>query len=132
MNEDRDLRRAFDDIRGLEEQAPPFGKVWLAARERLEIQAAGTPRRWLLRAAVALSAAALVVVVLVSAPGLREPAPPFESDKALSEQAQALSDWQAPLDFLLDSPESEMFEPEIWPQVEDASDLTALTTKELL
>lgn len=108
MTGDRDLRRAFEDLRELEEQAPPFGKVWLAARERHE---ARPPGHRLLRTAVALSAAALLVVVLVSAPGLREPAPPLEAE----ELAQALSEWEAPLDFLLDSPESEMFSPEIWP-----------------
>jgi hypothetical protein len=129
MSEDRDFRALFEDLRGeVEEQAPPFGKVWLAARQRLEHHAAGGSRRWLLPTAVALSAAVVLVVVLVSAPGLREPTPPFE----IEAQALAISEWEAPLDFLLEAPESEMFSPEIWPSAEGPSNLPTLTDKEIL
>ena len=75
MSDSKDLRRVFESLRELEEQAPPFGKVWLAALERQRAHESGAPRRWLLRTAVALSAAGLLVVVLVSAPVSRGPAP---------------------------------------------------------
>lgn len=128
MSDDREIRRAFENLRDLEASAPPFRRVWLAARERQEARASGAPRRWLLRTAVALSAVVILVVVLVPASDPREPAPPFE----IEEQVQALSEWGAPLDFLLESPESAMFAPEIWPANPDVSGLNDPSLKELL
>lgn len=89
--------------RGSAAGAPPFSRVWRAAVER---QRQRRFRRRLLLASASLSAVVLLVVLLVLAPDSRGPAPRF-SDAASSEAVElalSLSDWRAPLDFLLEPP----------------------------
>lgn len=82
-------------------EAPPFARVWGQAKERLETR---RRRRWVLRAAVTLPAATLLVALLVVAPGSREPLP----EASAEELARQLSSWRAPLDFLLEPPGGEL------------------------
>lgn len=96
----RDLEALIRDARDRNAEAPPFSRVWRAALERRDRRRS---RRRLALSAAALSAAVFLVVLLVPAPEGRGPAPELSTPDA-SELARALSEWQAPLDFLLEPP----------------------------
>lgn len=83
-------------LRDHDADPPPFDRVWRAALARRD---ARRPRRRLAHAATALAAVAALVFVLMPAP---EPADEL-APEAL-ELARSLSEWQAPLDFLLEPP----------------------------
>ncbi len=100
MNRD-DLDGFLRALGDREPDAPPFGRVWGAARERRE---ARRSRRRLARAAVAVAAVAALVFVLMPAPE-----PPGELAPEALELARSLSEWQAPLDFLLEPPGGGLF-----------------------
>ncbi len=84
-------------------EAPPFSRVWRAAEQRRRRRRTG---RRLLLSAAALPVAIFLVVVLVPVLSPREPAPEsFDlSNPELVELARSLSEWTAPLDFLLEPP----------------------------
>ena len=92
------LSDAMRAVRESAPQAPPFARVWRAAHERQQQRRARRPRV----AGGVLLAAALVGLLLWSAPGGREPVPELSAEAY--ELAHALSTWEAPLDFLLEAP----------------------------
>lgn len=103
MSPDRsELEPLLRELRAQGTAAPPFARVWRGAQARLE---ARRSRRWVVRAAVTLPAATLLVALLVLAPGSREPVP----EASAEELARRLSSWQTPLDFLLEPPGGDLF-----------------------
>jgi hypothetical protein len=93
-DEDRELRRRFAAQRREElETAPPFRRVWAAARAK-------RPPRPRVRLAVAAAVALTFVALLWLRPDTG-PAP--ESGTSLS-----IAQWRSPTDFLLATPGSEL------------------------
>lgn len=96
---DPELARQLRELRAADEaSAPEFGRVWGAARAR-----ARAPRAWRPYWAGALGATAAVGL---AAALLLRPAPSPDFGE-LELVAQNLGEWQAPLDFLLETPGSE-------------------------
>lgn len=97
------LRRARDR----HTEAPPFRTLWNRA---LELRRERRRRRLVVSAATAVSAAALLVVALLGWPRPdRVPEPAAAFDPEVAELARSLSDWRAPLDFLLEPPGGHLF-----------------------
>lgn len=99
MHDSHELTSAMRSAHENAPQAPPFAEVWRAARERQEARRARRPR---VVASVLLTATALVALLLVPALIREEPVAELSSHEY--ELAHALSNWEAPLDFLLEAP----------------------------
>ena len=92
-DEDGDLRRWFAEQRREElESAPPFRRMWAAAR---------APRRTRRPARLAAAAVALALAALLWLRLDREPAPPPGTSPPIAE-------WRSPTEFLLATPGREL------------------------
>jgi hypothetical protein len=98
-DEDRELRRHFAAQRREElEEAPPFRRVWAAARAS---RANGRPRRRGRLAAAAAAALTLALLALLWRRPERGPAPDPETSASIAQ-------WKSPTDFLLATPGREL------------------------
>jgi hypothetical protein len=104
-----------------EDPPPPFEKVMIRGSER-----AAPGWRWAVVGAATTLVLLTLVVLEVSAPKGQAP----EEVEALA-VAQAISTWESPLDFLLETPGEEVFDtPTIISPVPDVPGISDLNNKE--
>ncbi len=107
------LRRHFAE-RADESAAPPFARIWSAARASEQASEHEKRRRPVWRRSPWTPAAAGAAVLVLAAwlwPSLpAEPEPEPELAALLASAAALTTDWEAPLDFLLTTPGLELIE----------------------
>ena len=103
---DQELRALLRARREREEHpAPAFRKLWSAARARRN------PRWRTRRLRYALAAVALVAAVgAYAVTALRSSSPPDPALLQVASLSRQLDEWEAPLDFLLETPGIEILE----------------------
>ncbi len=101
------IERLFDAERERPVDAPPFERLWAAARRRRDVRRG---RRRMLRAASVAAGAMALGAILLWPP---RPASPPDTDAGFDsethELARTLSGWRGPLDFLLEPPGGHLF-----------------------
>lgn len=107
--QDRELLRSVfaEGHRETSEKTPAFAPMWQEA-ERTRADRRRPRRRYSIAALAAAAASLMIAAGLIGIRGLNEPeTTAAELDAQMSQMAASLSEWRAPLDFLLQTPGSE-------------------------